>query len=218
MLFDTTSVRGGQQLHFLDRQRCSTYLWSTIASGYVETSAQEIWSTMPGRPLSGDWSKIQKPLVPLQEGHLSKKLPFPSSWKAEEVGMPYCSSAGLIAVPITTDWFSSVKSVFITFQLHSPCLLLSPLLPWLIQKCFSALFTAVPSLCSQIWPSAILVSPVFLVLPDGRTPLLPPFTVDWESNKQQRDEMTWLSPIPLLSVFAVFFWIAALSAHFGQRQ
>lgn len=103
MLFDTASVRGGQQLHFLDRQRCSTYLWSTIASGYVETSTQEIWSTMPRRPLSGDWSKIWKPLIPLQEGQLSKKLPFPSSWKAEEVGMPYCSSAGLIAVPITTD-------------------------------------------------------------------------------------------------------------------
>lgn len=188
MLFDTTSVRGGQQLHFLDRQRCSTYLWSTIASGYVETSAQEIWSTMPGRPLSGDWSKIQKPLVPLQEGHLSKKLPFPSSWKAEEVGMSL---------------------------LLSP---LPPVLPWLTQNCFSALFTAVQSLCSQSWSSAILVSPVFLVLPDGRTPLLPPFTVDWESNKQQWDEMTWLSPIPLLSIFAVFFWIAALSAHFGQRQ
>lgn len=146
--------------------------------------------------------KPRKPPIPLQEAYLSQELLFPNSRKAEGVGMSCCNSAWLSPVSITTyspplGLFSSSSSSI----LPAYCSQAAPSTSQVALRMSFCSFTAVHFYhFSHRWLSAIPVSPIFSKLSACRTLLLSPFNADWENNEEQRDEMTLLSPIPVLTL------------------
>lgn len=79
-----------------------------------------------------------------------------------------------------------------------------PCMSWVAMRMSFCCFTTVHFYhCSHRWLSAIPVSPIFSKLSDCRTLLLSPFNAEWENNEEQRDEVTLLSPIPVLTTFTL---------------